>query len=101
MVKEKRLREEEKRMERQNRKKNIIIKGLNEEKKMEEKDIKKYIEEALEIKVRIKKVSEIKTKGKKKWRIAELESWEQKKEVMVKKRNLEKGIVEDRNKKKM
>lgn len=84
-------------MERQNRKKNIIIKGLNEEKKMEEKDMEKYIEEALEIKVRIKKVSEIKTKGKKKWRIAELESWEQKKEVMAKKRNLEKGIVEDRN----
>lgn len=97
MAEEKRLREEEKRMERQNRKKNIIIKGLNEEKKMEEKDIEKYIEEALEIKVRIKKVSEIKTKGKKKWRIAELESWEQKKEVMAKKRNLEKGIVEDRN----
>lgn len=44
--------------ERQNRKNNIIIKGLKEEHEMVEQDIEKYIEEILKIEVRIKKVSE-------------------------------------------
>lgn len=83
------------RIKRQNRK-NIIIKGLNKEKVMGEQKIEKYIEESLKIEIKIKKVSEIKTKGKNKWMIAELDSWEQKREVMEKKRNLEKGIrIED------
>lgn len=46
----------------------------------------------MKIEVRIKKVSEIKTKGKNKWMIAELDNWEQKREVMEKNRNLEKGV---------
>lgn len=37
-------------------------------------------------------MSEIKTKGKNKWMIAELDNWEQKREVMEKNRNLEKGV---------
>lgn len=44
--------------ERQNRRNNIIIKGLKEEHEMVEQDIEKYIEEILKIEVRIKKVSE-------------------------------------------
>lgn len=48
------------RMERQNRKKNIIIKGLSEGKRMVKQDVDKYIEEALRIEVRIKKVNETK-----------------------------------------
>lgn len=84
------------RVDRQNRKKNIIIKGLSEGKKMVEQDVEKFIEEALRIEVKIKRVSEIKTKGKNKWMLAELESWEQKKEVMEKKKNLEKSVrIED------
>lgn len=51
-------------MKRQNRKKNIIIKGLNEGKRMVEQDVEKYIKEILRIEARIKKMSEIKTKGK-------------------------------------
>lgn len=79
------------RMERQNRKKNIIIKGLTEKEEMAEQDIEKYIGETLKIKVRIKKASEIKTKEKDKWM-----SWEQKREVMEEKRNLKKGVrIED------
>lgn len=38
-------------------------------------------------------MSKFKTKGKKKWRIAELESWEQKQEVMAEKRNLQKKVI--------
>lgn len=60
-------------MERQNRKK-IIIKGLSEGKRMVEQNVEKYIEETLRIEVRIKKMSEIKTKGKNNWMLAELES---------------------------
>lgn len=78
--------------ERQNRRKNIIIKGLKEEHEMVEQDIEKYIEEILKIEVRIKKVSEIRMKEKNKWRIAELESSEQEREVMEKKRYLEKDV---------
>lgn len=37
-------------------------------------------------------MSEIKTKGKNKWMIAELDNWEQKREVMEKNRNVEKGV---------
>lgn len=79
--------------ERQNRKKNIIIKGLDVDKVREKMDLEKYIEEALKIEVKIKRVNEIKTKEKRKWMIAELDSWERKREVMEKKRNLEKGVI--------
>lgn len=37
-------------------------------------------------------MNEIKTKEKNKWMIAELDNWEQKREVMEKNRNLEKGV---------
>lgn len=61
------------RMERQNRKKNVIIKGLTKKEEMAEQDIEKYIGETLKIKVRIKKASEIKTKEKNKWIIAQMD----------------------------
>lgn len=63
----------------------------------EKKDIEKYIEEELKIEVRVKKMNEIKTKGKRKWMVAELDSWEQNREVMEKKKNLEKGVIIEDN----
>lgn len=47
----------------------------------------------LKVEVRIKKVNEIKTKERRKWMLAELDSWEQKREVMTRKKNLEKDVI--------
>lgn len=58
--------------ERKAKKRNIIIKGVNWKKTVTEQEVENVIEEKLKMKVKIKKVGEIRINETKKWITAEL-----------------------------
>lgn len=80
--------------ESENRKKNIVIKGVRWETGKIKQEVNKFMKENLD--VMMKKVYKLKTKENKEIIVAELDSWEQKREVMSKKKNLKTRIwIED------
>jgi len=82
------------RRERRERKNNIVIKGVKwRETERLDQEVKEFIRESLKVDVGVKKVRKIKINDNKKVMIAEIDNWEQKREIMGKKKELEKGII--------
>lgn len=79
--------------ERENRKNRIVIKGVEWRKEISEREVEEFIEEKLRLKVEIKEMSRIFLREDRSIVIAETNSWEQKRSIMSKKRELEKGII--------
>ena len=57
--------------------------------------MKDFLKEEVNVKVDIEKVRKIKTRGEEEIVVAEIDSWEEKKEIMRKKGKLKKGIFID------
>jgi len=90
-----RLERDQERKERERRKKNIVIKGINCEKLKMEEELESFIQEKLGVEVTIEKTHAIREEEGKKIIIATVEKWEMKRQIMMKKRELEKGIYID------
>jgi len=74
-------------------KNNIIIKGVKwREIERLEQEVKEFIRESLKVDVEVKKVRKIRINDNKNIMVAEIDNWEQKREIMSKK-ELEKGII--------
>lgn len=87
--------EKEKR-DREKWKNNIIIRGINKWKdNRTEQEAKEMIKENLKIEVEIRKAFKIQARGNKCVVVAELENWEQKREIMIRKKDLKAGIYID------
>jgi len=88
------LEEMNERRERRERKNNIVIKGVKwREMERLEQEVKEFIRESLKVDVEVKKVRKIRINDNKNIMVAEIDSWEQKREIMSKKKELEKGII--------
>lgn len=70
-----------------------MVKGIKWRKERLEQEVTKFIEEKIKVKVDVKKANIITTGGNKDMVIAEVDNWEQKKNIMSKKKNLERGII--------
>lgn len=82
--------------EREERKNNIMIKGVGWENRMTAQEVCGYIKENLKIEVGVKRAYKVKTEENKSIVCASLDSWEQKKEIIKKKKELKQGIwIED------
>lgn len=83
--------------EREERKNNIIIKGVGWENGIIAQKVCEYIKENLKIEVGVKRAYKVKTKENKSIVCASLDSWEQKKEIIKKKKELKQEIkwIED------
>lgn len=79
--------------ERKNRKNKIVIKGVKWRKEISEREVEKCIEDKLKLKVEIKETNRILTREDRSIVIAEINNWEQKKSIISKKKELEKGII--------
>lgn len=81
------------------RKRNVVIKAIkriNSEKLKIEEEVEKFIQEKLGIETKIEKALTIREKEGRKVIVATVEKWEMKRQIMSKKRKLEKGIyIED------
>jgi hypothetical protein len=87
---------EREKKEREKRKNNIVIRGANkwEESKIE-KETKEFIKNNLKIEVNINKAFKVQVRGGKCTVVAEVGSWEQKREIMIRKKELQAGIFID------
>lgn len=74
--------------ERENRKKNIVIKGVSWEREKAEEEVSRFVKEKLRTEVTVEKAYTIKMKENKEIVIASVGSWEQKREVMSRKKEL-------------
>lgn len=84
------------RRERENRKKNIVIKGASWEGGRVEEEVCRFVKENLRTEVTVERAYKIKVKENKEIVVASLGSWEQKREIMYKKKELSQGIwIED------
>jgi len=87
---------EKEKKDRERCKNNIVIRGKNEwGTNRIEQEIKEFLKENLEIEIQVEKTFKIQRNGNKCTVVAELESWEQKKEIMIKKKNLMRGMYID------
>ncbi|KMQ91284.1 endonuclease-reverse transcriptase [Lasius niger] len=77
-----------KKRERDRRKNNIVIKGVRWVTGNIEKEVKEFVKENLKTEVEVKKAYKIKIEENKTTVIANLDSWEQKREVMNRKKDL-------------
>lgn len=84
------INEKKKREKRRNK---IMVKGIKCKKERLEQEVTKFIEDNIRVKVEIKKASIITTRENKEMVIAEVDSWEQKRNIMSRKKNLERGII--------
>jgi len=88
------LEEINERRERKERKNNIVIKGMKwREMEKLDQEVKEFIRESLKVDVEVKKVRKIRINDNKNVMVAEIDNWEQKREIMCKKKELEKGII--------
>lgn len=78
------------RQERKNRKNNIVIKGADLKLKQE---MEEYIKECLKVEVMVKKASKIRVGKRKNVVIAEIEEWEQKRQIMTKNKESDRSII--------
>lgn len=82
--------------EREDRRNNIVIKGTIWRREGIEEEVSKFVKEKLKIEVGVKKAYRIRIRENRDIVIASLENWEQKREVMSRKKNLGQGIwIED------
>lgn len=85
--------ERKERMERTN---NIVIRKVNWGTERLEQEVEGFVKEDLKVKVAVKKASRLRTSGKESVIIAEIENWEEKREIMRRKKELKRGIfIED------
>lgn len=100
-IKEKRLLEERiatlewinEKKERDDRKNRIIIKGVKWRREGLEKEVIDFIKDSIKVNIGIKKAWTISTGGNKNMAVVEVDSWEQKRDIMSKKKELEKDIL--------
>lgn len=85
----------EEKKDREKRRNNIVIKGVNKWGEINVGQVRDFIKENLKIEVEIGKVFKLHAKGGGCTVVAEVGSREQKREVMVRKRELKKGIYID------
>lgn len=90
-----RLEMDQERRERERRKKNVVIKGISCEKTKIEEGVESFIQEKLGVEVRIERAHAIRVDEGKQIIVATVEKWEMKRQIMMKKRDLEKGIYID------
>jgi len=81
------------RKERNERRNNIVIRGVSWKTENLEQEITEYIKENIEVNVEIKRAKKIEVRGSKEIIIAEINKWEQKNNVLKKKNKLKKGII--------
>ena len=82
--------------ERKDRKNNIILKGMNWKAESLEQEVEEYIRDNIKIIIEVKKANKITMGVGRSMVIAELVSWEQKRSIMSRKKDLKKGnIIED------
>lgn len=82
--------------EREKRKKNIVIKGISWGRGKVEEEVSRFVKEKLGTEVTVERAYKIKMGENKETVIASLGSWDQKREVMSRKRELSQGIwIED------
>lgn len=85
------------RNERKERKINIVIKRINWQMENVEHEVENFIRDSIKVNLGVKKVSRISTRENKSMVPAELSSWEQKREIMMRKRKLNKEIIIEDN----
>ncbi|XP_070169555.1 uncharacterized protein [Polyergus mexicanus] len=81
--------------EREEKKKNIVIRGINIEKTNIEKRIEEFVKEKLGVEIKVEKAYEIKEREGKKGIVVTVEEWEMKRNIMVRRKNLDRGIYID------
>jgi len=84
---------EKEKKDRERRRNNITIRGVDEwgENNLEQ-EVKEFIKESLKLEVEIGKAFKLSTRGGRYTVVAELENWEQKRDIMRKKRELKERI---------
>ncbi|XP_018307231.1 trichohyalin-like [Mycetomoellerius zeteki] len=87
---------ERERREREKRRNNIVIRGVEVwgEKRMEQ-EVKEFIRDNLKTEVEVNKAFKLRMRGDRSTVVAEISSWGQKREIMVKKKELKSGIFID------
>lgn len=81
------------RQERKNRKNNIVIKGADLKLEKLKQEVEEYIKECLKVEVMVKKASKIRVGKRKNVVIAEIEEWEQKRQIMTKNKEPDRSII--------
>lgn len=82
--------------ERKGRKRNIIIKVVQGKEEDIEKEIKEFIKDNIEVEVELRKAKIMRSGGSRQIIVAKLSKWDEKKEIMIRERNLKQGVyVED------
>ncbi|XP_026674460.1 trichohyalin-like [Ceratina calcarata] len=85
----------EEKMEREKRKLNVIIKGTEWKERVGEKEVENFLAKELKVDVKVNKAIRIGRGKEKEMILAELRSWEEKREVMQRKKTLKTGIYID------
>lgn len=93
----KRLEYDKERKEREEKRRNIVIKGASFENDNLIDNIREFIKEKVKVEAKVNKAFNIRTRDNKKITIAQLESIEKKKEVMINKKNIgdERVFIDD------
>lgn len=91
----KRLEMDQERREREKRKRNLVIKGANIGKVNIEEGIEEFAREKLGVEIRVEKAYEIMKGGNKEGIVVTVKEWEMKRNILIKKKNLERGIYID------
>lgn len=87
---------EKERRDREMRRNNRVIKGIDKRGDNRiDKEVKKFIKVNLKMEIEVKRAFKIQTERNKSIVVAELKNWEQKKELMIRKRELKTGIFID------
>lgn len=87
---------EKERRDREMRRNNRVIKGIDKRGDNRiDQDVKKFIKVNLKMEIEVKRAFKIQTERNKSIVVAELKNWEQKKELMIRKRELKTGIYID------
>lgn len=80
------------RKEQEAKKNRIVIKGVKWRRERLEQEVEEFINEKLKIEVKVRKTSAISLERDVTIVVAEIESWEQKRNIMLNKKVLEKGV---------
>lgn len=83
------------RKEKEERKNSIVISGVKWGKENAEREVEKWIEEAMKIRVKVRRAREISFRNGGQGMVAELGSWEKKRRVMGRKKELTEGVFND------
>lgn len=73
----------------------MVIKGVEWRAERLEQEIEEYIRKEVDVKIRVRRARKVWAKGSVYGVVAELGSWEEKKELMTRKKELGKGVYVD------